>query len=548
MSSTTTAAVEHAVGSAANKYDRQLRLWGPHGQRRLAEAHVLLLKGSATGTETLKNLVLPGIGQFTVVDDAVVTEADLQSNFFVDASFVGKPRAEAVRELLVELNPDVRGVSLVRDPATIVDVPFLTANKFTLVVATQLPESVLATISRACWAANVPLIVARTYGLIGHVRLAVREHQVVESKQTSNPDLRVLEPFPQLTAYASAFQLDKLSDRELGEVPYVVLLLHALQAWRAAHAGAVPKSYDEKRAFRDSLAALRRPNPDVGFDNVDEAFKNAHLAYARKEPNGDVADVLAVAAERAAHTKEPFWILAAALAEFRDAHGGTLPLHATLPDMTASSQNYLGLLRAYHTKAADDAAAFGKLVDAVAKRVGKDPASISPDERATFAANAYGIASLSLRSVEHEIAPASVAKETVANAIAEDASDASPILFYLMWRACDQAWAASKSSYPGDAKRPKPWTDAELQAEAGALLARAKTLASDTYGLNPDVLTPAHALEMVRFGGVEVHNIAALVGGVASQEAVKLLTSQFVPMRNTFVYNGVSGVGGVWDL
>lgn len=45
-----------------NKYDRQLRLWGPSGQKALMEAHILLVNASATGTETLKNLVLPGGG------------------------------------------------------------------------------------------------------------------------------------------------------------------------------------------------------------------------------------------------------------------------------------------------------------------------------------------------------------------------------------------------------------------------------------------------------------------------------------------------------
>ena len=56
-----------------NKYDRQLRLWGAAGQKALAEAHVLLLGAGPAGTETLKNLVLPGVGRFTVVDDATVT-------------------------------------------------------------------------------------------------------------------------------------------------------------------------------------------------------------------------------------------------------------------------------------------------------------------------------------------------------------------------------------------------------------------------------------------------------------------------------------------
>jgi hypothetical protein len=42
------------------RYDRQLRLWGEHGQQAMEDCSICLINGSATGTETLKNLVLPG--------------------------------------------------------------------------------------------------------------------------------------------------------------------------------------------------------------------------------------------------------------------------------------------------------------------------------------------------------------------------------------------------------------------------------------------------------------------------------------------------------
>ena len=65
----------------AQQYDRQLRyafvltgacmnskeliavvdrLWGEHGQQELETASVCLINATAAGTETLKNLVLPG--------------------------------------------------------------------------------------------------------------------------------------------------------------------------------------------------------------------------------------------------------------------------------------------------------------------------------------------------------------------------------------------------------------------------------------------------------------------------------------------------------
>lgn len=93
------------------KYDRQLRLWGASGQEALEESHILLINSGSgvTGVEALKNLVLPGLGHFTLVDSAVVSEADLGVNFFLDDTSLGKFRAEETVRLLVELNPGVQG-------------------------------------------------------------------------------------------------------------------------------------------------------------------------------------------------------------------------------------------------------------------------------------------------------------------------------------------------------------------------------------------------------------------------------------------------------
>jgi ubiquitin-like 1-activating enzyme E1 A len=71
-------------------YDRQLRLWGIEAQNRMRKARVLLITIKALGNEIAKNLVLAGIGSLTIVDPAVVTEADVASQFFVTEENVGQ--------------------------------------------------------------------------------------------------------------------------------------------------------------------------------------------------------------------------------------------------------------------------------------------------------------------------------------------------------------------------------------------------------------------------------------------------------------------------
>ena len=100
-----------------DKYGRQLRLWGANGQAALMGAHVLLLGAEPTGSETLKNLVLPGLGLVAVVDGGDVTASDLASNFFVEPAALGRKRADVDVQLLCEMNPD--GPRAAVDPAAL---------------------------------------------------------------------------------------------------------------------------------------------------------------------------------------------------------------------------------------------------------------------------------------------------------------------------------------------------------------------------------------------------------------------------------------------
>jgi amyloid beta precursor protein binding protein 1 len=77
--------------------------------------------------------------------------------------------------------------------------------------------------------------------------------------------------------------------------------------------------------------------------------------------------------------------------------------------------------------------------------------------------------------------------------------------------------------------------ETEGEAEGGALGAEV-------------LVRRAHAQEIVRYGGSELHNISAMVGGIASQEAVKIITHQFVPLNNTYVYNGIASCGATYAL
>ena len=103
------------------KYDRQLRLWAASGQQALEDAHVLLLNSGpgVVGIEALKNLILPGIGSFTIVDENKVREEDLGVNFFLTQESLGRSRAEESGNYLKELNPEVTGYAIQEVPVSL---------------------------------------------------------------------------------------------------------------------------------------------------------------------------------------------------------------------------------------------------------------------------------------------------------------------------------------------------------------------------------------------------------------------------------------------
>ena len=55
-------------------------------------------------------------------------------------------------------------------------------------------------------------------------------------------------------------------------------------------------------------------------------------------------------------------------------------------------------------------------------------------------------------------------------------------------------------------------------------------------------------ISLLRYGNGEIHTVAAIMGGVASQEAIKLITHQYTLLNNTFVFNGIAGMGGFYMM
>jgi len=59
-------------------------------QQKIRNANVLLVTVKALGNEIAKNLALAGVGSLTLHDNALVTEDDLCSQFFLQQNDIGR--------------------------------------------------------------------------------------------------------------------------------------------------------------------------------------------------------------------------------------------------------------------------------------------------------------------------------------------------------------------------------------------------------------------------------------------------------------------------
>ncbi|KAJ3291041.1 NEDD8-activating enzyme E1 regulatory subunit [Borealophlyctis nickersoniae] len=519
------------------KYDRQLRLWHAHGQAALEQAKVCLLNGSAVGTETLKNLILPGIGSFTVVDGKPVAGSDVGNNFFLTVDCIGQSRAKCVTEMLRELNEEVAGYHVEEDPVDLVENKPDFFLQYSIIIATQLPESALLKLADICWDANIPLVVVRTYGFLAYARIVVPEHTIIETHPEQLLDLRFDVPFPALLEFAQSFDFEKTDSMAFSHIPYVVILLRCLEAWKKRHDGKLPSNRDERNQYKQSIRAMQRNDlPDA--ENFDEAYAAAHRAWTETKVPSPIRQMLDDAKADAITPKTPnFWIIARAVRDFVANEGrGLLPLAGAVPDMKSDTESYVKLQTLYRTKAREDCNLVRNRVTSLLASIDKPADAITTDEIERFCKFSSHLKVIRYRSLREEYTLNTARSHNIGQWLQDLDSE---IIYYVLLRAVDAFYETHKR-YPG-------FHNEEVETDIG-LLKKCVTALLAEWQITSATVSDDHIHEMVRAGASEIHTVAALHGGVVSQEIIKLITSQYVPMDNTVVFNTIKSTSSVFVL
>ncbi|XP_069062945.1 ubiquitin-like modifier-activating enzyme 7 isoform X1 [Pleurodeles waltl] len=144
-------------------YSRQLYVLGHDAMKRMKTSDVLISGMKGLGVEIAKNVILAGVKSVTVHDEGNAQWSDLSSQFYLTNDDIGKNRAEATVESLVELN------SYVPVTAYTGELSYHFLSHFQVIVLTNSTLKEQLRIGDFCHAHNIKFIVAETKGLIGQL-------------------------------------------------------------------------------------------------------------------------------------------------------------------------------------------------------------------------------------------------------------------------------------------------------------------------------------------------------------------------------------------
>ena len=145
------------------KFSRLMFTLGRDAVSALSQSRVLVLGCKGAGAEVVKNMAMCGVQGLGLVDDEVVSLADLGAQFLLSEGDVGRNRAVATAQKLTEMYATV-------DIATLASVAVESAlGGYGCVVATTGSFPDLVRLNSLCRSLGVPFVAANCRGVFSYV-------------------------------------------------------------------------------------------------------------------------------------------------------------------------------------------------------------------------------------------------------------------------------------------------------------------------------------------------------------------------------------------
>ncbi|KAG8907089.1 hypothetical protein FRB99_005344 [Tulasnella sp. 403] len=249
-------------------YDRQIRLWGLEAQERMRNATILVINLKGVAAETVKNIVLAGIGKLLLFDSELVSEEDLGAGFLFREEDVGKKRVDAARPNIEALNPLVSVHTFSEQEVFSEDALSTLLSGVDLVCVTDSTRDELIRYNEACRKSQTMFYAGGSYGLQGYIFVDLLTHQYVAPDRSHKPQpgtqpkmVRQALTYPSLHDALSTLRrtfsvMTKRQTKDINPLNFFSIL--AVWEYQSRHQGDLPdpentSSVDELEAVANEL-------------------------------------------------------------------------------------------------------------------------------------------------------------------------------------------------------------------------------------------------------------------------------------------------------
>ena len=542
-----------------DKYDRQTRLWG-EGQILICASKLLCLNSDSLSSEILKNLILSGVGEVTLIDKAKITQDDTKTNFFVDLDDIGKCRGEIVLKNLLELNPDVKGNFIEKTAQEFLDDANNNINKYDIIIAANLKKEEDNKVYEIAKKNGIRIVIVKNNGLFGYLRIFENYHGNMCLRLMDNPvsDFRLSCPWKELIDFADSFDLEKMDLIDHKNVPYFIILLKALIQYRKNKNDpkANPKTKDEKSEFKKIVESYKlniKEEDDKGEnENIEEAL--GKLYYCNASYNNlttyklqYIFDIIEKTPQKELLDKcniymKLFFLYFYALKKFY-AKYESYPLCGSIPDMISSTTNFINLKKLYNSKAEKEHKEMRELITSEIK----ENQYLTEEEKKCLdgLVNNLSLDKIDIVDILNKNWPQTSLFVYPDNTLEKEGKNLDVdqfeedfqklnFVWYLLFRASDE-FEKKNGRYPGDKVD-------DFKKDVPELFNLAK---SEYEGLSikPDLgneLNENNAFEFCRMGRGDIPPIISVLGSMTGQEIIKLITYEFETVNNTVIYDGIN--------
>ncbi|XP_025411774.1 NEDD8-activating enzyme E1 regulatory subunit-like [Sipha flava] len=225
---------------------------------------------------------------------------------------------------------------------------------------------------------------------------------------------------------------------------------------------------------------------------------------------------------------QPFWIMVKALKDFVDNEGcGRLPVRGTLPDMTADTFKYISLQQLYHEQAAKDTEAVYNRVQLLLQNLNLPDDTITEQDIKVLCKHASELSVIRGSRIADEYEH----KGNADNEISQSLEDPDSLIeHYIILRGIERFYS-EYYTYPGE-------IDEQVEPDIPKLKSCISKLLNEWGCMSSTKEDCIH--EYCRYGKSELHSVSSFIGGCVSHEIIKLITRQYKPVNNSFVFNAIN--------